>query len=81
MALSFEKLIEQISKDYTDAWNNQDLEKLGSFLHKHVILRSPQISKLFPENTESKLHGKGRVTEYWKRLFEEIGNLKVEQIP
>jgi len=80
MALSFEKIIEQISKDYTDAWNNEDLEKLGSFLHKNVVVRSPQISKLFPENTESELQGKDRVKEYWRSLFDEIGSLKVNQI-
>lgn len=80
MALSFEKIIEQISNDYTNAWNNEDLEKLGSFLHKNVVVRSPQISKLFPENTDSELQGKDKVKEYWKRLFEEVGGLKVEQI-
>lgn len=80
MALSFEKIIEQISNDYTNAWNNEDLEKLGSFLHKNVVVKSPQISKLFPENTDSELQGKDKVKEYWKRLFKEVGGLKVEQI-
>ena len=80
MALSFEKIIEQISKDYTDAWNNEDLEKLGSFLHKNVVVKSPQISKLFPENIDSELQGKDQVKAYWKRLFNEIGCLKVEQV-
>jgi hypothetical protein len=49
-------------------------------LHKNVVVKSPQISKLFPENIDSELQGKDQVKAYWKRLFNEIGCLKVEQV-
>ena len=80
MGRSFESIIETISIQFTKAWNEWDLEKLKTFLHNDVYISSPQIAKIYPENTKSEIIGKDALMNYLIKLFKIQHKFKVTQI-
>ena len=77
--IHFDDIIKQISSEFTDAWNNWDMDKIMCCLHSNIIIESPNISKIYPDNTSNILIGKEDVRLYWEALRLQYGHLKVTQ--
>lgn len=77
--MRFEDIIKLISTEFTEAWNNWDIEKAMTYLANNVVIRSPKISIVYPDNIECEIKGKAAVKEYWDRLKEMSENYRVYQ--
>lgn len=75
--LKFEDIIKQISDDFTEAWNQWDIEKLMTFLTDDVIVYSPKVSVVYPLNEENIIVGKENVKQYWSTLVTITGKFNV----
>lgn len=78
--MKFEEIIKSISDDFTDAWNQWDIDRMKDILSESVIIRSPKIMHVYPENASCEIQGKGNVIEYWNRLKEMTHNYQVVQL-
>lgn len=78
--MKFEEIIKAISEDFTKAWNEWDIEKLMSFLSNNVVIYSPKILLVYPDNTACKLQGKENLRDYWTKLKVMTDNTRVDQI-
>jgi hypothetical protein len=77
--MQFDDIIKQISTEFTDAWNKWDMDRIMCCLHSSIIIESPNISKIYPSNTNNMLIGKDEVRAYWEALKLHYGHLKVTQ--
>jgi len=78
--MKFEELIQQISEQFTDAWNRSDIDEMMRHICPNVILKSPNVSLIYPDNVSNTLEGKEVVRMYWKALKQKNGPFKVKQI-
>ncbi|MBK7040169.1 MAG: hypothetical protein IPH46_06765 [Bacteroidetes bacterium] len=78
--MKFDEIIKSISDDFTKAWNDWDVDKMKNYLTDYVIIYSPKIQLVYPDNVGCKLEGKDQVIEYWKLLKSKIENYKVVQL-
>jgi hypothetical protein len=78
--MKFEELIQQISEQFTDAWNRWDMEEMMRHLCPNVILKSPNVSQIYPDNVNNTLEGKEVVRTYWTALYQKNGPFKVRQL-
>ena len=77
--MKFEEIVRRISDDFTHYWNVWDIEAILSFISEHVILRSPNVSKVFPSINNNTIVGKENVRHYWEQLAQRNLNYKVIQ--
>ncbi len=77
--MKFEDVLKHISEEFTQAWNDGDLGKIVHFLTNDISVQSPNISRLYPENTNNIIVGKENVINYWKLLSETYGYFEVAQ--
>lgn len=66
--MTFESLIRRISDDFTNAWNQWDIDAMMKHLCSNVIITSPNISLVYPNNSDNKIVGKENVLAYWEKL-------------
>ena len=66
--MTFESLIKAIADDFTNAWNRWDIEAMMKHLCPNVLITSPNISLVYPSNSENKIVGKENVLAYWEKL-------------
>jgi ketosteroid isomerase-like protein len=78
--MKFEQLVQQIAEEFTDAWNQWDIERLRCLLTDDVMLFSPNVSVIYPHHFDNKLCGKESVISYWQTLSAMTGYFQVEQI-
>ena len=78
--MKFEELIQQISEQFTDAWNRWDMDEMMRHLCPNVILKSPNVSLIYPDNVNNTLEGKEVVRAYWMALYLKNGPFKVRQL-
>ncbi len=78
--MKFNNLIKKILNDFTVAWNRWDFDSLEKILTPDVIIFSPKIGEIYPENKECKLVGRKNLIEYWKLYQLKYGKTHADQI-
>lgn len=63
-----EHIIKEITLEFIDHWNKLDIAKVVTYLKEDVILYSPNINLIYPDNKENKIIGKNNVYNYWTLL-------------
>lgn len=77
--MKFEEIIRSISEQFTRSWNNWDIDRRTNCLTNDVVLTSPNVSKVYPENLSNTICGKENIRVYWNQLAAQEGLFKVEQ--
>lgn len=70
-----EQLLKQLTEEFIQHWNNWEIDSLGKFFQEDVVVYSPYIKMVYPNNTEGMLKGKAAVLGYW-RILKSIGFTK-----
>lgn len=65
------------AKDWVDAWNAHDLEKILSHYTEDFTIESPMAIKLYPQSGGTVI-GKNEVRKYWTIGLERSPDLKFE---
>lgn len=78
--MNFERIIKRISEEFTRTWNHWDMDNRVACLTEDVRIESPNISNVYPENTDNIIIGKNNVRAYWELLAEKKGTFKVKQL-
>ncbi len=65
------------AKDWVEAWNAHDLERILSLYSEDFTIESPMAVKLYPQSGGTVV-GKKEVRKYWKIGLEKSPNLKFE---
>lgn len=76
--MPIQDLLKNLTEQFIELWNNSELEQIGHFFKEDVVIYSPNISKIFPDNLEGKIIGKSNVIVYWQMLIQYTGEIKVE---
>ena len=74
--MQIEAIIKRLTEEFIHHWNNWDMEKMSGYLHEDVVVRSPFVSSVFPENSDQCIKGRREVLEYWRRLEPLSSDLK-----
>lgn len=74
--MQIEAIIKRLTEEFIHHWNNWDMDKMALYLHEDVVVRSPFIATVFPENSESLVRGRQQVLDYWRRLQPLSSHLK-----
>lgn len=69
-------IIKSLTEEFIDRWNNWEIDKAVAFLKEDVIVYSPNIQLIYPENTECKIVGKKNVHAYWTILHQLMKNTR-----
>ena len=70
---------EEFAKEWVDAWNSRNLERILSHYHQDFVMSSPKISVIANE-ASGVLHGKDKVAAYWSAALALIPNLQFKLI-
>lgn len=70
--MTIEELLKNLTHEFIQIWNEWRIDELGKFFKEDIVVYSPFITVVFPDNLEGKLAGKKNVLEYW-RLLKNIG--------
>jgi hypothetical protein len=73
--MMIEQLLKQLTEEFIQHWNNWEIDSLGKFFQEDVVVYSPYIKMVYPNNTEGMLKGKAAVLGYW-RILKSIGFTK-----
>jgi ketosteroid isomerase-like protein len=65
------------ARDWVEAWNAHDLERILCFYTEDFIIESPMALKLLPESSGT-VAGKKEVRKYWQIGLEKSPNLEFE---
>jgi ketosteroid isomerase-like protein len=65
------------AKDWVNAWNSHDIEKILSHYSEDFSIETPMAVKLYPESRGIVI-GKSEVRKYWTIGLEKNPNLKFE---
>ncbi len=65
------------AKDWVDAWNAHDIEKILSHYSEDFTIETPMAIKLYPQS-QGIVVGKSEVRKYWTIGLERSANLKFE---
>lgn len=65
------------AKQWVDAWNAHDLEKILSYYSEDFAIESPMAVKLCPDSNGTVI-GKDEVRKYWTVGLEKTPNLRFE---
>lgn len=74
--MQIKDLIKKITEDFIVLWNNNELENALVFLKEDIVVYSPLIKIIYPENFESKIEGKENLREYWRILISKNLSMK-----
>jgi len=71
----------RFAKEWCEAWNAGDLDRLLSHFHEDVVFTSPMAAKLVPAS-RGRVVGKAALREYWAKGLSLIPDLHftVEQV-
>ncbi len=69
----------EFAKEWIDAWNNHDLNRILSHYSDDFEMASPRIVQVMNEPT-GKLKGKNDVCKYWEKSLIQSPNLRFELI-
>jgi ketosteroid isomerase-like protein len=65
----------KIAREWFDAFNNQDLEKLLALYHADAVHYSPKLKIRKPE-TNGQVKGKDALREWWQDAFNRLPSLR-----
>lgn len=65
------------AKDWVEAWNTHDIEKILAHYSEDFTIESPMAIKLYPQSNGIVV-GKSEVRKYWTIGLERSPNLKFE---
>jgi|688.fasta_scaffold224850_2 hypothetical protein len=72
--MKIEELLLDITKKFIAYWNDWNFESLKKYLRDDVVVYSPNIQLIYPENTSGKIEGKDNVIKYWFELQKNAGS-------
>jgi hypothetical protein len=78
--MRFHEILEKVANEFTQHWNQWDINKLCSMMTEQVRLYSPMVKKVYPENEEMMIQGREEVRRYWIKLRNITGGYEVNQI-
>lgn len=70
---------EAFAKEWIEAWNSHDLERILSHYTDDFTMSSPYIAQIAGEPS-GRLHGKDRVRAYWASALERAPTLHFEHL-
>ena len=70
MAIS-ESFANQHVKEWIDAWNHHDIQKVLSLYSDTIEFTSPKIKIVFPDRNVSKINNKKELEEYWSKALKD----------
>jgi ketosteroid isomerase-like protein len=70
---------EEFSKDWLDAWNCHDMERILAHYSDDFVMSSPKIAAIANE-ASGVLYGKAKIAEYWSKALSLIPNLRFQLI-
>ncbi len=70
---------EHFARDWIEAWNSHDLERILSHYSDEVVMSSPRIAVVAGEPS-GVLYGKAAIGAYWKKALELAPELRFELI-
>lgn len=65
------------ARDWIEAWNSHDIEKILSHYSEDFMIETPMAIKLYPQSNGTVV-GKSEVRKYWTIGLERSPNLKFE---
>lgn len=71
-------LIQEITSEFVKFWNSGELDELPKFMHPDIVVHSPYISIIYPENTDNVIKGCEDVIKYWTILRDRVGIFQFE---
>jgi len=74
--MQIEAIIKKLTEEFIHHWNNWDMDKMSAYLHEDVVVRSPFVHIVFPENIDHQIKGRQEVLDYWRRLQPMTTDLK-----
>lgn len=69
-------ILKSLTEEFIERWNNWEIDKAVAFLKEDVIVYSPNIKLIYPENAECKIVGKQKVHDYWNILHKHMSNTR-----
>jgi hypothetical protein len=66
--MKFQSLIKQITDGFAASWNGRDMITLSKSLAENIVLRSPRINLLQPENSSGIIQSKQAVLAYLSEI-------------
>lgn len=69
----------EFAKEWIDAWNSHDLERILSHYDREFVMSSPKISAIAQESS-GVLKGKERVAAYWSKALSLLSNLEFKHL-
>ncbi len=69
----------QFAREWIDAWNSHDLERIMAHYSDDFEIATPMIKMALGEDTGT-LRGKERIREYWSAALQKIPTLRFELI-
>jgi hypothetical protein len=66
--MNIEDLLLDITKQFIVHWNAYDFHSMEFFLHENIVVYSPNIHFVYPDNTTGQIVGRAQVIAYWKIL-------------
>ena len=71
-------LIKDITSEFVHYWNRGELDKLPTYMHPDIVIRSPYINVVYPDNKENIISGRDNVIKYWSILRDRVGVFEFE---
>jgi hypothetical protein len=69
--------IHRIAVHCIECWNACTLEQMQPYLREDVLVRSPNIPLIYPEQVSGFIQGRGAVLAYWYQLIKLNGPMKL----
>jgi hypothetical protein len=69
--------IHRIAVHCIECWNACTLEQMQPYLREDVLVRSPNIPLIYPEQVSGFIQGRGAVLAYWYQLIQLNGPMKL----
>lgn len=70
---------EEFARQWVEAWNNHDLEKILSHYTDDFVMSSPYIAQIAGEPSGT-LRGKPAIREYWSAALKRMPTLRFELV-
>lgn len=71
--MNIEDLLKNRTLEFIELWNHNKLHEVKGYLKEDIIVYSPNISIIYPENNDGFIKGIDQVIEYWALLIKHAG--------
>lgn len=66
--MKIENILIDLTKKFIQQWNGEDMDSIRNYFREEVVVYSPYISMIYPNNTTGKIEGREQVIAYWIEL-------------